>query len=389
MAIDKREQIVIALLALCALVIRLVVVFGLSANPLVYDSAMYLLVANGMVNEAPISSFPNGYPLIIALFKAFLSTKQTITALLASNVLLSTLCVPLTYIVIRSATKAPKIAFLSAVLMMIYPHQLRYAQLVMTETISTFVLLSAICLLYITQTRLKESKINEALVYALICGLVFHMAGAIRPSLVGIGVLTIGWLAFTGRSWKVSLSQISGFIVGFLLLFIIEHSPIARPPQTLNNNLLIAISSTSNNIEFVSFSPDQQRRAVSTYFKFALSKPVEFTKQRAIAFWELWGPKSLSGYKQEQETGLVKSVIIIRSILLLLSIVCLIRNRQEAGSWMLGIPLIVITVVHTLTFGNHRFLVPIEPYLFGLAFWGAATLKRKQRDKGNVPVPLV
>ena len=389
MGIDKREQIVIALLTLCALLIRLVVVFGLAANPLVYDSEMYLLVANGMVNEAPISSFPNGYPLIIALFKVFLSTKQTITALLAANVLLSSLCVPLTYIVIRSAIKSTKIAFMSAALMLIYPHQVRYAQLVMTETISTFVLLSATCLLTITLTRLKESKINEALVYAMSCGLVFHMAGAIRPSLLAIGVMTIGWLAYVGRSWKVSLSHLTGLMVGFLLLFVLEHSPIARPPQALNNNILIAISSTSNNVDFVAFSPDEQRRAISTYFTFAVSKPVEFTKQRAIAFWELWGPKSLSGYKQEQETGLVKAVIIIRSILLLLSIVCLIRNRQEAGSWMLGIPLIVITVVHTLTFGNHRFLVPIEPYLFGLACWGASTIKRKQRDSGTLPVTLI
>jgi hypothetical protein len=55
---------------------------------------------------------------------------------------------------------------------------------------------------------------------------------------------------------------------------------------------------------------------------------------------------------------------MLRTIFLLLFIGGLVVYRRKPELVLIGIPLMVVTAVHVLTFSNHRFLVPIEPYLF-------------------------
>jgi hypothetical protein len=324
---------------------------------------MYLLVADGIVNEAPISSFPNGYPLIIALFRSFLPTAQTVTTLLGLNVVLSTACIPLTYFLGKLCRLDRWLPIAACSLIAVYPHQLRYAQLVMTETIATFVLLVAMGgALWLWNHR--EKSPSSLLPVCLGIGLLFHMTGAIRPSLMLIGLLIPIVFAVLARTIKMPLYILSGFLLGAGLLFVVEKSPLARPPHAFGNNLLISINSDSNGTEFVAYPEAQQKTAVKTYIQFALKNPAIFLRQRGISLWELWGPKSLTGYRQEQETGAVKVIVMLRTIFLLLFIGGLVVYRRKPELVLIGIPLMVVTAVHVLTFSNHRFLVPIEPYLF-------------------------
>jgi hypothetical protein len=363
MTLDKRDIVVASSITLMGLLLRIVFVYFMQSDPLVYDSKMYLMVADGIVNEAPISSFPNGYPLVIALFRSFLPTAQTVQALLGLNVLLSTACIPLTYIVCRMCRPERWLTIAASTLMAIYPHQLRYAQLVMTETIATFVLLAAMVgAIWVWTNRTKASSV--VIPICLATGLLFHMTGAIRPSLMLIGILVPVAIAWFSKSLKLPILMVGGFLVGAGLLFVVEKSPLARPPHAFGNNLLISINSDSNGTEFVAYPEEQQKKAVKTYIEFSLKNPSRFLKQRAISLWELWGPKSLAGYRQEQESAAVKGVVFARTLLLLLFIGAIIRFRRHAEVHLLGVPLFVITVVHTMTFSNHRFLVPIEPYLF-------------------------
>jgi len=361
--LDKRDLIVVSAITLVGFVVRVIFVFLMHADPLVYDSKMYLLVADGIVNEAPISSFPNGYPLVIALFRSFLPTAQTITALLGLNIVVSTSCIPLTYILGKLCRFDRWLPIAACSFIAVYPHQLRYAQLVMTETIATFVLLAAMGgALWVWNHRDKAG--SSLLPFCLGIGLLFHMTGAIRPSLMLIGLLIPIVFAVLSRTIKLPLFIVSGFLLGAGLLFVIEKSPLARPPHAFGNNLLISINSDSNGTEFVAYPEDQQKKAVKTYIEFALKNPAQFLRQRGISLWELWGPKSLTGYRQEQETGVVKAIVLLRTIFLLLFIGGFIVFRQKPELVLIGIPLMVVTAVHVLTFSNHRFLVPIEPYLF-------------------------
>jgi hypothetical protein len=247
--------------------------------------------------------------------------------------------------------------------MAIYPHQLRYAQLVMTETIATFVLLAAMLgAMWVWTNRSKAS--SDVIPICLATGLLFHMTGAIRPSLLLIGILVPAAIAWFSKSIKLPILMVGGFLVGAVLLFVVEKSPLARPPHAFGNNLLISINSDSNGTEFVAYPEEQQKKAVKTYIEFSLKNPSRFLKQRAISLWELWGPKSLAGYRQEQETAAVKAIVLARTLLLILFIGAIIRYRRHAELHILGVPLVVITFVHTMTFSNHRFLVPLEPYLF-------------------------
>ena len=363
MTLDKRDLVVVTAITLVGLILRIIFVFLMHADPLVYDSKMYLLVADGIVNEAPISSFPNGYPLIIALFRSFLPTAQTVTTLLGLNVVLSTACIPLTYFLGKLCRLDRWLPIAACSLIAVYPHQLRYAQLVMTETIATFVLLVAMGgALWLWNHR--EKSPSSLLPVCLGIGLLFHMTGAIRPSLMLIGLLIPIVFAVLARTIKMPLYILSGFLLGAGLLFVVEKSPLARPPHAFGNNLLISINSDSNGTEFVAYPEAQQKTAVKTYIQFALKNPAIFLRQRGISLWELWGPKSLTGYRQEQETGAVKVIVMLRTIFLLLFIGGLVVYRRKPELVLIGIPLMVVTAVHVLTFSNHRFLVPIEPYLF-------------------------
>jgi len=363
MTLDKRDLVVISAITAVGLILRIVFVFLMHADPLVYDSKMYLLVADGIVNEAPISSFPNGYPLIIALFRSFLPTAQTVTALLGLNIVLSTACIPLTYTLGKLCKFDRWLPIAACSLIAVYPHQLRYAQLVMTETIATFVLLAAMAGALWVWNHRDKSPIS-LLPLCVGIGLLFHMTGAIRPSLMLIGLLIPIVFALVARTIKLPMFILSGFLLGAGLLFVVEKSPLARPPHAFGNNLLISINSDSNGTEFVAYPEAQQKTAVKTYIQFALKNPARFLRQRGISLWELWGPKSLSGYRQEQETGVVKAIVFLRTVFLLLFIGGLIVYRRKPELALIGIPLAVVTAVHVLTFSNHRFLVPIEPYLF-------------------------
>jgi len=78
----------------------------------------------------------------------------------------------------------------------------------------------------------------------------------------------------------------------------------------------------------------------------------------------LWGPKSLPGYRLEQETGIVKAIIVARTILLAGAIAAVWRGRREMGVRVISVPIVAVTIVHAATFSNHRFTAPIEPFLF-------------------------
>ena len=388
MTLDKRDIVILAGITLSGLILRILFVFFMHADPLVYDSKMYLLVADGIVNEAPISTFPNGYPFVIALFRSFLPTAQTIQALLGVNVLLSTACIPLTYIVCRMCRPDRWVAIAASALIGVYPHQLRYAQLVMTETISTFVLLTTMAgALWIWRNRHKSNA--QLLPICLMAGFLFHVTGAIRPSLLLIGILVPATIAFFARTFKAPLVMVCGFLIGAGLLFLVEKSPLARPPHAFGNNLLISINSDSNGTAFVAYPEEEQKKAVKTYVNFALKNPSRFLRQRLISLWELWGPKSLAGYREEQETGVVKLIVLFRTLFVLLFIGGLVRYRRNPEQHLIGVPLAVITIVHTLTFSNHRFLVPIEPYLFiGTTLAIGAIIQRMVKRK-NVISPTV
>lgn len=366
-----------------ALLLRVWAAFLAGGDPLVHDSKVYLAMADGIVNEAPLSSFPNGYPLIIAILRLGLSGDPLVKALLGLNVLFSTAAVWMTARLGRLwFPERPWVGLAAAAAMAVFPHQLRYVQLVMSEAPSLFFATLALWLLFENEVG-GRWRDPEFAAHRFGAGLLLHATMAIRPSLTLMFPLAaLALLAFR-RPWKGIAVVAAGFAVGVVLLFGIEKAGFVRRPVAPDNNLLIAISSNSAATEFTAYPAEQQAQAKRLYVQFALRRPGEFLKQRAVSLWELWGPKSLPGYRLEQEGAVIKAVIVCRTLLLALALTGLWRHRRDARAWLLFAPVLGLTVVHVLTFSNHRFLAPIEPSLFLLSV-SAFPLRRSA--KAALPV---
>lgn len=375
---DTRWLIAIAAIAL---ILRVAVGFLTGGNPLVHDSTVYLFMAAAIVEGEPVASFPNGYPLLLAVPRILLSQRELIPFVIGMNVLSSTAAVVITWLIGRKwLGSSPFPALMAALFLAVFPHQLRYVQLVMSEVPAQLLVLVAIWLLF---ESIRDSRWNDKhfLWHRFGAGFLLHMTVSVRPSFSFAFPLLIALLLIKRLPWRGTAVFGAGFFLGALLLFGTERVGIVKPPVAPANNLLIAITSNSSATQFKMFPMEEQRKAVQTYVRFAATQPAKFLRQRAESFWELWGPWSLPGYRNSQEGMLIKAILLLRPLLLGAALWGWWRRRDEIESWILGLPVIGLTVVHVLTFSNHRFIAPIEPFLALLiaGIW-------KPRNRRTIPV---
>ena len=361
-----------------AFLIRLAVGFMPGTNHLVHDSTVYLLMAAAIVDGDPIESFPNGYPLLLAVPRLLLSQRETVLFAVGMNALASAATVVLCWYLGRLWW--PRCGWKPLVVagaLTIFPHQLRYVQLVMSEVPGQFLLLTSLVIL-VESLRSDRWRDPNYAWHRFFAGLVLHMAVAVRPSFSLAFPLLLAYLAFRRLGIKGTSQYAAGFLIGILLMFGLERGGIVKPSQAPANNLLIAIRSTSSATQFVLHPEEDRRQAIRLYAKFATSQPLAFLRQRAESLWELWGPFSLPGYRNDQEGMVVKAVLLVRPILLLAGLWGWWRGRRDHLAWVFGLPVLGLTIIHTLTFSNHRFIAPIEPLLFLLV--GAAWTRRRSPD---------
>ncbi len=310
-----------------------------------------------------MASFPNGYPLLLAIPRIVLSQRELIPFVIGMNVLASTATVVLTWFLGRrwlGETTRPLLA--AVVFLSVFPHQLRYVQLVMSEVPAQLLFLAAVGLLF---ESVRDGRWNDKrfLWYQVGAGLLIHMTVSVRPSFSFAFPLLLALLLLKRLPARGTAAVCAGFAVGAMLMFGSERAGVVKAPEAPMNNLLIAITSNSSATQFRLFPKDEQRKAVQTYIRFATSQPAKYIRQRAESLWELWGPWSLPGYRNSQESSLIKVVLLLRPLLLGAALWGWWKRRQEIESWILGLPVLGLTAVHVLTFSNHRFIAPLEPLL--------------------------
>ena len=370
-----------------ALVLRIVFVFVLPTDHYTYDGKMYQIIADGIKDGNPIAAFPNGYPLLIAMVKILTGLNYEMPLLLL-NFALSLWTVWLTYrIALRIAPENENVALISALCIAIFPHSLRYAQLLMTETLTTTLLALAALLTLAALERLpfgepkKPVDAGMGLLAAFAAGAISGIASAVRPS-VGLVTPLLFGLGFLLRQRRVLLwLLLGGYLATTLFFLLLDRAHVTKPPHTLGNNALIAITSFSHQVKFIEFSEEEQRHAPMEYAKFALKQPLRFLAQRAVSAWELWGFYSLPGNKPENRTLPVRFVVFCRFWLLLLSLHTLFWRRREWAIWVLFMPVLVVTLIHVMTFSNHRFVAPLEPLLFVLSIMAVFDLLARGRHR--------
>ena len=332
-----------------ALWLRLWIAFGSGLPWGNVDTTYYFLMAERIVIGKPISSFPNGFPLIIAAVHFLCPPARIPAAIIGCNVILSTLLVLLGYGIGRAVHSGPP-TVLAAALIAVWPNQLVYAHMLLSEMPATFFLTLGIFLL------LRRKAVSG--------GLSLAAASLIRSTLSPVVFLVFAWML----AFKKGKAQIGLYAAGIAMVFAVNHAllrwQVIAPPTNANPNLLFAIGSSSTaGVRFNAdpLTMDQQTHPLRTYVSFACEHPVTFLQQRFSSVWELWGPWPTISNEQPSRNPLIRAVIGLRFVLFVLALIELARHRRSAAHWLLALPILVVTGVHAAFFSTPRFSCPVEP----------------------------
>lgn len=338
------------------------------------DTADYLRMADAIRAHHPYSFFPNGYPLLIAACESILPSSIVPATLIFVNVLLGTAIVAMVYCFTLRLTNNRGAALAAALVTAVYPNQLDYTFQLLTETSSAFLLSLGIMFLVFQRP--------------LAAGWWIYLASTFRSSLSLVGplLLVVGLIFHRPKGEMAKLA--GGIALGWLIFFALEKSHIIEPASNLNANLLISIYGDSRHLNFsYNGAPEEVlKSAPKTYINFIYAHPKEFARQRAISLLELWGPpfSTVDGASASKpHSGTISLLLIgLRVPLFLLALWGGWTRRREYLTWIFLSPILLITIIHTLTFSTHRFSYPVEPLAITLAATGVFDWKHK-RKKAN------
>jgi hypothetical protein len=326
------------------------------------DTTEYFNMASAILRGQPFASFPNGYPLVIALAQ-LLDSSQVPLMLILLQVLCGTMVVWLTYGILTRLTPRPEWAHIGTLLVALYPNQLNYTRLLLSETLTTFLVTLGVWLLM----ERSEEQAEKTRIGSVLAGLAWAGAGAMRSTVLPVVplLLLLGWglrLKFKPRLGGL----LAGFLMGSMFFTALDGVGVTRPSNNLGVNLLIAVHSDSQHLDFDprdDFLPAEQANPLQTYGRFAQSQPIEFVRQRLSALWELWGPWPATEGREAEASLLIG----IRFPVLILALLGLWFRRSDFRVWVLAMPVGIITLIHTLTFATPRFTCAVEPIALVLA----------------------
>lgn len=307
------------------------------------DTWDYLRQADAILAGNPISYFPNGYPLLIALVKVF-TTDPTLT-LAWLNVVFSTATVGL---VMALSQKLNKTWVLAGILAAVWPNQLNYSRQLLSECATAFLLVSAVWL--IVSRRYFPA------------GLLLYTAILFRSSLWPIAPVYLFVLWWFRRHLSI-VKFACGFLIGLLCNGMLILLNVIEPSSNLRQNFLQAISSYSSNFQLtpIQFTPEQWAHPFRTYLRFAASHPLTFILQRLDSLWELWG-----FWPSYARSTFAKVLIGIRLPLLILGVVGFYNARRLFRAWAIFLPVVMLTLIHVAFYSFPRYTFVVEPLLIVL-----------------------
>lgn len=362
--LTSRERAVLLALVLLAVAARLGMCFGTTVI-LHGDTATYFRMADAIAAGAPMSYFPNGYPLMVVASDAVFGVARRMPALLLLNVALSTATMLGAFALARRFVSAP-LALGAAALMAVWPNQLNHVRQMTSDTPGAFFVLFGILAAVRGQ--------------ALGAGLLLGGATLLRSSFLPMVPLAALVLALDGRG-RAALHLLAGFVLVAAAEQGLILAGILRAASNFGMNVLIAIGNMSTGrivYNTRAFTEAERAQPVLTYLEFARDHPGRFLMQRLSALWELWGPWPVPRDAGETRSLLISAAMGLRFPVLLAALAGLWRFRAVAAVRLLAVPLLVITAVHTVFFATPRFTLPVEPMLFTLALLYVASLRSPQ-----------
>lgn len=140
----------------------------------------------------------------------------------------------------------------------------------------------------------------------------------------------------------------------------------------LGRNFTHNIYLTINEHYKASYSKTQ---GITAYINYMISSPAQFLTDRIKSFWNLWGflPSVADGFRSY---FIYRILLGLRFPLLILGVYGYLKSNDKRIPFLLILPAISITLIHTMFFSNTRFTIPAEPFLIILA----VTLFTQKRD---------
>jgi hypothetical protein len=340
-----------------ALVLRIVVCFVVGLPSSSSDTPFYINEAAGLRLGLWSPMFPVGYPILIAAAMS-IARDHLAGALLVLNVLMSTATVVFVGLSAEKLTST-RAGIVAAGITAIWPQQLNFVRLVLSEVPSTFFLTASAAFTCRSFDVFGGLALSGAILTRTIYGPVAPFAVALltrdarrRAVRFGIGVAVPIAIAAV-----ISYSRMGGVSLG----------------DNFARNVIVAHRSTGSQIDYRGTTLDTAA-ASHLYVSGAIADPVVFVKQRMLALWELWGPwpggDEPRGQGVPARSRLVRALIGIRFPLLVLALWSLPTLGRSLTVLYLWLPIVTVTIVHTVLFATPRFTVPVEPLLIVLVVCG-------------------
>ena len=341
------KNITLLLLLIIAFFVRIIGATYSGMPHYTIDSHNYIWQAEILKKGGYDNYFPNGYPLLILIISMFSPLE---IGLLWLNIILSVFTILLIYRIAENLTGNFYTALLCAALLAFYPTQVNYVHYILTEVPVTFFLALAV---YLFQ--------KEKLAFS---GLALGFAIIIRTTLIFVPFLFFLYLFFNHKRGEGITWFLSFLIIPLLLMF---YGYIVSGYFTLGRNFTHNIYVTINQPYKLSYT---KIHGITAYFNYMISSPVQFLTDRIDSFWNLWGflPSVADGFRSDFK---YRILVGLRFPLLILGIYGYFKSENKAMPFLLILPAISITIVHTMFFSNTRFTIPAEPFLIILAVIGA------------------
>jgi hypothetical protein len=337
-------------LTVLALGLRLWIAFGSGATWYNTDSLEYLRMADAIRARQPYSSFPNGYPLMLAAAETLLPAAWVVPGMIGANAIMSAAVAGVIGVLgVRVFT--PAVGVTAAALVAVWPNQINYARQLLSESAATLLIAGAIYLLI----RRRDT----------FSGLAAYAAVLMRSSLLPVVPLMMLWI-WTGER----RTRLAGFALGIGLLAaadaaLVGGGVLARSTHQ-QINLWLAPQPSSDGVRNYSYQQFSQRELdspVNTYLEHAIQQPGSFLLLRLQSLWDLWGPWPDPGGIGQRRSLPARAIIGARFIVLALAVAALWLPYRRREAWLIATPVLAITAVHAMFYSSPRYTVTAEPFV--------------------------
>lgn len=351
-------------------------------------------------SRKPLAAWPIGYPAFLALL--FMITGPSVVAAKLANVVLSVLCVALSYFLALRIFNH-RLAVVSAFLLAMFPGMIVYSSLISTDLL--FMTLTTLCFtmslggLHLGQTRRFRDALLTGIVNGALC-LVRATGLSLLPIWGGIR-----WLANREASsiWRWLLGASLGTIVvvfPWTLRNYIHYGKFI--PVSTNGGLNFWIGNNPAAYGGYMFPRDEtnplypligneleiDRKGYELGFQYIRQNPLRALKLLPAKLFYLYNSNDfglhwdkLSALAPRQSGSgvlafaLVNLIYVITSILALIGIISLLLSRvKNPLQFSGGLLSLYWTIIHLPYFGQDRFVLSLLPVLVMYAALGVVTI---------------